>query len=227
MSKSYPPRYFYHLVFENNYHSVLEHGLQSTAGLLTIANMPPQERENILTHQRIGSTLLPNGIMLRDQSPMPPHALKKALPPHISPADWYRLLNNFVFLWPDLARLTRHWRAGASIPQHLFVFDAPRIVADLEERLYVSAINTGNARRQPAPRSPETLVPYSIWKEFGWPEYLGKKRASHELPAEILVRDSLPLKPYLLGILPIEILATPSLTSDDLAQHLKKYSVLM
>jgi hypothetical protein len=40
--------------------------------------------------------------------PMPPAALARILPDGYAPSEWYRLLNSFVFLWPDRERLERH-----------------------------------------------------------------------------------------------------------------------
>jgi hypothetical protein len=58
------------------------------------------------------------------QAPMPPTLLSKALPPDVSPSDWYRLLNGYVFLWASIERAERHRTAFARSSQVLLIFDA-------------------------------------------------------------------------------------------------------
>lgn len=219
---AYSPEHFYHLVFDSNLQSVRAHGLRSTKQLLSLANVPSIHHEDLLTTHRAESLFLSKHIVLRDQIPMPPSALEKALPKHVKPGEWYRFLNNFVFLWPDLKRLQRHWRAGSATKQSILVLDAQKILKNLPARVHVSAINSGNARRNPSPRSLETIVSYRDWEKSGWPSYLGKKRPSKTLPAEILVKDSLPLEPYLLGTLPAEILLDEGLDRREIDSLLRK-----
>jgi len=222
MPKDFPPAYFYHLVFDANQASILEKGLLSTEALLIEAGYTGPELEEHLRSHRPRQVTLPNGIVLRDQSPMPPAALIKALPSHVSPEDWYRLLNSFVFLWADADRVKRHWLAGGGRDQSLFVFDAPQVLEDLGDRIRLSAINSGNARRNPSPRAPETLVPYLEWRENGWPEYQGKKRPRTETPVEILVEDRMPLSPFLLGSIPTEELRGEQFDPQKIEAWLRK-----
>jgi hypothetical protein len=198
--KNFPPKHFYHLAHTSNLPSIRQHGLMSTESLLAVARIPRSEHKEILNQHRQEQLVLSNGIIIRDQCPMPPHALAKALPEGVTPSDWYRLLNTFVFLWPNKDRVERHWRACNGVPQSLLIFDALRLLEELGDRIYVSPINSGNARRRPSRRSPGSFVLYQEWVKTGWPPVMGKQRSHRCLPAEVLVKGKLPLEPYLIAI---------------------------
>jgi hypothetical protein len=55
---------------------------------------------------------------------MPPSLLKSALCNDMTPSDWYRFLNGFVFLWANENRLNRHLRAFEGRQQVVLIFDA-------------------------------------------------------------------------------------------------------
>ena len=197
---SFPHPYFYHWLEPANLPSVRRHGLLSTERLLALANVPDDERQAILSTQRVDSLVLPGGVIVRDQSPIPPGALAKALPPGMTPSDWYRLLNRYVFLWASAERADSHRGAFRTRAALLLVFDAARLLAERGEEVFLSPINSGNARRKPSPRSERLFVPYLEWLETGWPLIQGQRRSRSFPPAEIVLRDHLPLEPYLVEI---------------------------
>jgi hypothetical protein len=131
---------------------------------------------------------------------MPPALLAKALPPGITLSDWYRLLNGFVFLWGSFERAERHRAAFAGSSQILLVFDAALLLRELGDRVLLSPINSGNARRRPAPRSPRLFVSYHGWSDQGWPAIEGQRRSRSVMPAEIVLAGHLPLEPFLTGM---------------------------
>jgi hypothetical protein len=198
--KRFPPSSFYHWADPANLPSIRQHGLLSTERLISLAGLNGAERASMLSQYRANQVELPNGIVIRDQTPMPPALLAKALPPGISPSDWYRLLNGFVFLWGSFERAERHRAAFARSSQVLLVFDAALLLRELGDRVLLSPINSGNARRRPAPRSPRLFVSYQEWSEQGWPAIEGQRRSRSVLPAEIVLEGHLPLKPFLTGI---------------------------
>ena len=192
-------RHFYHLAEPANWPSIRRHGLLSTERLLDLAKVPEQERAAILVRHRPESLVLANGVVIRDQKPMPPHLLARALPKDVSPSQWYRFLNRFVFLWSNPARVERHLRAFGARPQLLLAFDASQLLEQLGDRIYVSPINSGNARRRPAPRSTRIFVPHREWIKSGWRPIAGESRRRSCPPAEILVEGNLPLEPFLVS----------------------------
>ena len=96
-------------------------------------------------------------------------ALARALQDGLEPADWYDLLNRHVFFWPDRGRMERQLSACGGRPQVLLTFDGEALLDQYGADAFLSPINSGNARRKPAPRSRETLVPYGVWLRQGWP----------------------------------------------------------
>jgi hypothetical protein len=64
------------------------------------------------------------------------------------------------------------------------------------DRVHLTPINTGNARRRPAFRGRQTFVPYSSWVESGWAseaEQLGtSRRPSSHQPVEIAAAGGVP-----------------------------------
>jgi hypothetical protein len=198
--KRFPPSSFYHWADPANLPSIRQHGLLSTERLTKLAGLSGAERSGMLSRYRPHQVELPNGIVIRDQTPMPPALLAKALPPGVSPSDWYRLLNGFVFLWGNFERAKRHRLAFARSTQILLVFDAALLLRELGDRVLLSPINSGNARRRPAPRSPRLFVPYREWFDQGWPVIEGQHRSRSVMPAEIVFEGHLPLEPFLTGM---------------------------
>jgi hypothetical protein len=196
--RKFAPRHFYHLAEPANWPLIHRLGLLSTERLLDLAKVSEKEREAILCQHRPESVTLANGVVIRDQKPMPPLLLARALPKDVSPSEWYRFLNRFVFLWANRERVERHLGACGS-PQILLAFDAPRLLAQLGDRIYLSPINSGNARRRPAPRSTRTFVPFREWTKSGWPAMDGESRRRICPPVEILVEGNLTLQPFLLA----------------------------
>jgi len=189
------PEHIFHLAEGENLNSILQHGLMSTAKLVATCGLLDQDRQNMLRGHR-SSHLRIKGVLIRDQVPMPPGALAPALMDGMEPGDWYALINEHVFFWPDRDRLDRHLKACGSRPQYLMVFDAAELFNHFGDQAYVSPFNSGNARRKPAQRGRETFVSYRIWVKHGWPT--GQRSRP---PAEFLFRCDVPaIKPYLVNI---------------------------
>jgi hypothetical protein len=186
----------YHLAEADNLASILEHGLMSTERLLDLVRIAEPERKELLRRHRPENIRLSEGVVIRDQRPMPPAALTPALDQGLVPSDWYALLNGFVFLWPDRERMNRQRRACAGRPQMMLTFDAAALLDRFAADAFVSPINSGNARRKAARRGRDTFVPYATWLREGWP----RGRATRP-PVELLLRCTIPAKaPYLIEI---------------------------
>lgn len=183
----------YHLAEASNLPSILEHGLLSTRRLFDLARISEKERPERLRSHRKENEQLSQSILIRDQKPMPPSALEKALEDGLTPGDWYALLNDFVFFWFDESRMERQRHACGDRPQVLLTFDASTLLEKFGPDAFVSPINSGNARRKPARRGLNTLMPYGTWLANGWPS-----GTRHRPPAELLFRSTIPVQaPYL------------------------------
>ena len=196
MSTCLPARLVYHLADAANWASIQRLGLLSASRLMDLAGMTEAQRKRLECTQRQTSITLPTGAILRDQVPMPPTALLRCLI-GMTPAEWYALVNSKVFFWFDPGRLDRQRRAGAASPRAVVMtIDAERLLAAHGARAALSAINTGNARRKPAPRGRQSFVPYAAWLDGRWASEaaaLGTwPRAASHPPAELTVEEGVP-----------------------------------
>lgn len=188
-----PPR-IYHLAEAANWPSILRGSLLSTKALLDMAGVRGDERERIECCQRLEHMVLPNGAQVRDQKPMPANALKQCLVGMTS-SEWYALINSKVFFWLDVTRLNRQRGACEPRPQVVLEVDTERLLAQHAERIALSPINTGNARRRPAKRGRCTFVPYAVWLESRWSSETGglgtHSRVRSHPPVELTVADAI------------------------------------
>ncbi len=189
------PRTLYHLTQVENWSSIEQHGLLSTRALLDLAGLSDEERKYVGHQHRARRMVLPNGVVISDQKPMPPTALARCLQ-GATPEQWYALLNSKVFFWPDVERLHRLRRVYKALSQVVMVIDTERLLIRYSERIALTPINTGNARRQPAKRGLFTFVPYKTWLESGWNSetealHTRPRLRSHQ-PAELTVDYAVP-----------------------------------
>jgi hypothetical protein len=194
----FPPIHFYHIAEPSNVASIRRHGLLSTERLVRRTIHSNAEISSILGRHRADRLVLRDGVLIRDQKPMPPHLLEPVLCDGMTPSDWYRFLNRFVFLWANEERVSRHLRAFRGRQQVVLTFAARRLLADLGHRTFLSPINSGNAQRTAVPRSQKLFTPYLDWLREGWPIVGSRQRPRSSLPVEVVVQDHLPLNPYLI-----------------------------
>ena len=151
----------YHLAEASNLASILQHGLMSTERLLDLACVAKPERDALLRVHRPDNIRLSDSMVIRDQRPMPPAALVRALDGGLKPSDWYALLNSFVFPGPTRSA----WR-GSGAP----AATAPRSCSRSTQMLY-SELRTAMARPATAPgfNAPGTgRGSGSVSKEIPW-----------------------------------------------------------
>ncbi|GHO46163.1 DUF7002 family protein [Ktedonospora formicarum] len=185
----------YHMAEAINWPTIQRDGLHSASALLDIAGISGWERERLEKRQRLTHTELPNGVQIRDQRPMPPAALEKCLI-GLTPNEWYALINTRIFFWLDPERLNRHRAACKARPQVVLTVDANRLISAYAERISLTPINTGNARRLPAKRGAATFVPYASWEASSWASEaasLGTPlRSRSHAPVELTITSSIP-----------------------------------
>lgn len=91
----------YHMAEKGAWYGVKQHGLLSTSALLDLFSVTGTARANIEKKHRPGIVVLSDEKLgfaaIRDQIPMDDVGLKRALPAHISPEEWYAHLNSKVF----------------------------------------------------------------------------------------------------------------------------------
>jgi hypothetical protein len=188
------PTHIYHLAEAANWPSIQRHGLLSTSALLDLAKLSEDERHRYEQEHRPDHTELPNGIRIRDQKPLSIQALQQCLV-GLTPSEWYQLLNRKLFFWLDADRLNRQRRACEPRQQIVLVVDTERLLRRHADRITLSPINSGNARRKPAVRGKATFVPYEKWLKSGWSsEAIGlgtRRRAGNHRPVELTVEGAI------------------------------------
>ena len=187
------PDRIYHLAEAPNWPLIQRDGLLCANRLVDAASLDTASRKRLQLEQRMVHTVLPNGVRIRDQRPMPPAALEKCLC-GMSPTDWYAIVNARVFFWIDPDRLNRQRAACSSRPQVVIAVDTAALVAAHHEHVALTPINTGNARRKPARRGAATFVPYAQWTRSGWASEAAAldtplRKHSHQ-PVELTVVDA-------------------------------------
>jgi hypothetical protein len=184
----------YHMAEDESWPSIRERGLLSTTALLDLYGVTGEARAQIEEKRRsTGVTLERTGLppaKIRDQLPMDDVGLRRCLPAHMTPADWYRLLNQKVFFWLTRDRLLTLLKAGSyrDRPHTVIEASARKLVEAHRERIWFCPINSGCTKPYPHPRDEHTFqriidYPYSHWR---------KRRSQGERVVELAIDHSVP-----------------------------------
>ena len=185
------PEYVYHLAEESNWPAIKEHGLLPADALISNALSSGPAEFRLKRAQRPQHTVLPTGVHIRDQKPMPTTALASCLV-GLTPSEWYALVNAHVFFWLEPDRLNRQRAACGARPQVVAVVHTAALLEQFAHVTFLTPFNIGYALRKPARRCEATLVPYNVWSSSGWlteTQATGSRpRSRTHRPAELLVR---------------------------------------
>lgn len=166
----------YHMAERGSWEAIKERGLLSTSALLDLYDISEPYRSHIEKQHRpasieIGANGLPQAVIL-DQIPMSDSGLRRCLPAHLSPADWYEILNGKAFFWLSEARL--HKLTGAKAYRNrehdVLEVDTRSLVQAYRERIWFCPMNSGCTKPFPHPRD-ETIFarikdyPYDHWRK--------------------------------------------------------------
>ena len=186
--------WLYHMAEQGSWPSIQERGLLSTAALLDLYEVSGPERVVIEERHRPAGIALTHPVLpravIRDQIPMDDAGLRRCLPPHLAPSDWYRRLNQKVFFWLTRERLLRMLRAGvyrANAHDVLEVHTRPLVRAYFDA-IWLSPMNSGCTKPMPHPRGDQTFLrirdyPYAEWR---------RKRRRGERVVELAVDYAVP-----------------------------------
>lgn len=152
----------YHMAESGSWRSVRERGLLSTSALLDLFEIGGSKRREIESEWRPDCVTINHpdhgAAVIRDQHPMPPEHLAKAVD-GISPQQWYRFLNRKAFLWLCEKRLMRMLNADRyhDSEHDVLTIDTRSFVGAYMDRIRVCQINSGFAKpvygKPPAKRS--------------------------------------------------------------------------
>jgi hypothetical protein len=184
----------YHMAEQGSWSSISERGLLSTTALLDLYRVNGRERDFIENKRRARSVPieqfgLPRAV-IRDQFPLTDSGLLRCLPSHISPADWYRLLNSRVFFWLTKSRLLRLLNAGTyrTEAHDVLEISTQGLLENYFDKIWFCPMNSGCTKPMPHPRDEDTFLripayPYSLWRA---------KRPRGERVVELVVDHGVP-----------------------------------
>src|SRR5229473_3586685 len=155
--------------------SIQERGLLSTSALLDLYKKQGKERYSIEEARRDKSVVLKGAnlppAVVRDQLPMTDAGLLRCLPKHISPSDWYKILNQKTFFWLTTDRLKRLLNAGTyrNKAHDVLEVSTQSLLDNYFDKIWFCPMNSGNTKPVPHPRDDKTFLripdyPYSDWK---------------------------------------------------------------
>lgn len=182
----------YHMAERGSWASIKRYGLLSTSALLDHYAVTPPRRTEIESQHRpksveVTASGLPRAVV-RDQIPMSDAGLRRALPEHLSPEDWYKLLNAKAFFWLSEQRLHRLTNAKAYRDQEHDVLevDTRSLIEAHRDEIWLCPINSGCTKPMPHPRDENIFArikdyPYSFWRQ---------RRARRECVVELAVDHS-------------------------------------
>lgn len=200
------PEQAFHIADAENWLSIQRSGLFSASRLIARDRLEEDAALPFAGHRATGMRL-PSGALIRDQSPMPPEALRRCLDPGLTPRDWYDLVNSKVYFWLDQDRLDRHLAACGARAQILVAVDLPALLERHGDAAFLTPFNVGNARRRPASRGRRSFVPFAAWLEDRWlseAEPGRPPRPRSHPPAEIAIEGAVPnLMDFVLDVRPV------------------------
>jgi hypothetical protein len=177
----------YHMAEAGSWPSIAHRGLMSASAVLDHFGVGGEDR---LRYERVQRrkkmTVLPGQpgqIVLRDQKPMPPERLERALNDGTTPAEWYQLINEKVFFWAEEHRLLG--LLGARDYRHLehdvLTIDSAPFIGTYAAQIWLCHMNSGNTWPIPHTRGTD------VFKRI--PDYPANSRGNPAKPVVELVVD--------------------------------------
>lgn len=162
--------YLYHLTSKENAENIIKHRyIYSTNKLVEMSE--DASHAGILRTRRIEHyEVVINGqsYYLRDQRPISELALSKCLTDNWQVGDFLYHLNDRVFMWPTLERLSRHYKRYQQEAPVIFRFPTAELL-ELNPHVLFCRLNSGATRANSylggkAPdRGPETFLPANLF----------------------------------------------------------------
>ena len=185
----------YHMTERGSWESIKRYGLLSTSALLDhYAVEPPQRNEIESQHRPASVEIVGNGLpraVVRDQIPMSDEGLERALPDHLTPADWYELLNAKAFFWLSEDRLHKLTNAKAYRDREHDVLevDTRSLIEAHRDVIWLCPINSGCTKPMPHPRDETIFARISDYPYAHWRKRRGRRERVVELAVDHSVGD--------------------------------------
>lgn len=143
--RKYP--WAYHVASREGLEAIESHGLLSASSLLDLFEVPAERRSTIEGHRRENPIRLDHatrGIaVIRDHGPISERKLGGLLD-NMTPAEWYRELDRYVFFWLEPKRVLSLLAAYAEVERVVVVVPTGELIERWRDRIRLAAINTGD-----------------------------------------------------------------------------------
>lgn len=164
----------YHMAERHSWPSIRKHGLRSTSALLDLYDVRGAKREALEREHRPSSTTISSpglyDAVIRDQKAMSDSGLYRCLPSHITPSDWYALLNSKVFFWLSEERLHRMTTSREyHLREHEILEVNTRSLIDAHfSNIWLCPINSGCTKPMPHSRDDASFTRIQEYKYSHW-----------------------------------------------------------
>lgn len=139
----------YHMAEVGTWPSIKKRGLLSTSAVLDHLGVKGAARTRYEAEHRpekmtVGTDA--DAIVLRDQKPMPPDRISRALVDGTKPQEWYKFLNGKVFMWAEEERLLTllSARPYKKLEHDVLTIDTAALVAAYKDQICLCRMNSGN-----------------------------------------------------------------------------------
>ena len=153
----------YHSTAGGRWAAIRDHGLWTAEQIVRTAGCDRQSADLILSTRRAHAVQLTHPVLgavtVRDQAPLRPEVLRPCLT-DLSVAQWLSLLNNRVFFWLHLSRVSTllSGRRNRDLEHDVIAVDTASLVEAHGQRIRLSPINSGAALYpNAAPRGSQTF----------------------------------------------------------------------
>ncbi len=178
--------------------SIQRYGLLSTSALLDLFEVTGRTRERIEAKHRPKNELIVHPsrgqAVVRDQKPMDDQSLLCCLLDDIKPKDWYRLLNERVFMWMSRDRLRRMLtaRSYCTLEHDVLEINAAPLVAAYRDHITLSPINSGATKPFPRKQPKRGRSTFSRIEDYPYAMWHDKGKKAGECVVELAVTRGIP-----------------------------------
>lgn len=191
-------QYLYHVADRAAVPHIRAHGLLPAEALCALFKVPAERREALLSQNRDRyEPLLDDGTVTLRRQYLRDGALRQKLDPAITPAEWRRMVNRQVHLWPGERKAARLDAYEGARDQVVLRWEAETLVRATIPLLTCQWNNGTTANRQRPGRRLRT-----------WSDYKPLAAFAGGPVTEIVVRSAIPAS------IPFELLRCPTFEED-------------
>lgn len=180
----------WHMAEDGTWPSIAANGLKSTSELLDFYGYTGRDRHKVESQHRASSHILDAAglppAVIRDQAPIHEPTLAGVLENGLTPADWYRILNERVFFWVSANRLDRLLQAKRyrGTAHTVVVVETEKLLGQCGPDVTLCPMNSGNTMMVAMPRGSDTFARLDTYP------FHERRRAGLEPVAELAVTGS-------------------------------------